>query len=148
VSAISPRDDGISLYQAAILERSRHPRFKQRLAGPGVLCGKCDNPLCGDLAAVELRLDRGGRIAEAGFSAEGCAILLASCDLMAETVLGLSPDRARDLGAAFGAMLAGGPDVAAPALLNFAPLRAYPARLRCATLPWQALTAALAEEQG
>jgi len=147
MSAAPAMDNGISLYQAVILERSRNPRFRRRLEGGGVLRAKCDNPLCGDQAAVELRLDSGGQIAEAGFSADGCAILLASSDLMAETVCGLPADQALAVGAAFEAMLAGGADVSAPLLMNFAPLRGHPARRRCATLPWQALATALAGEQ-
>ena len=135
-----------ALYQSVILERSRNPRYRRALSGAGVLHGKCTNPLCGDEVAVELRLDRGGQIAEAGFSGEGCAILLASADLMAETVRGLAPGRARELGAAFEAMLGGGPELAESSLMNFVPLRAYPARRRCAALPWQALAAALAGE--
>jgi len=147
MSAAAATDNDISLYQAVILERSRNPRFRHRLDGTGVLHAKCDNPLCGDEAAVELRLGPDGQILDAGFSAEGCAILLASCDLMAETVRGLSCDQARALGAGFEAMLGGGADVAAPTLMNFAPLRAHPARRRCATLPWQTLATALAGEQ-
>ena len=146
MSAAPVMDDEISLYQAVILDRSRSPRFRHRLAGDGVLHAQCANPLCGDQVAVELRLDPAGRIAEAGFSAEGCAILLASSDLMAETVRGLPADQVQSLGSAFEAMLGGGPDVREPALMNFAPLRGYPSRRRCATLPWQTLATALATE--
>ena len=127
-----------ALYQSVILERSRQPRFRRRLAGTPH-SAKCANPLCGDEVAVELTLDPGRRIAEVGFSGDGCAILLASSDLMAEAVTGLDADAARDLGDKFQAMLDGGSDVSDRALACFAPLRAYPARRRCATLAWEAL---------
>ena len=127
-----------SLYQSVILERSRQPRFRRRLTGVP-FAGKCANPLCGDEVAVELHFDHAQRISEVGFWGEGCAILLAASDLMAEAVTGLAADQACALGEAFDAMLGGGADVADRALACFGPLRAYPARRRCATLAWEAL---------
>jgi len=135
-----------SLYQSVILDRSRNPRFRRRLAGPALLHGKCTNPLCGDEAAIELRLDAGGQIDDIGFTAEGCAISLAACDLMAEAARGLAPAEALALGSAFESMLGGGPDITDSTLLCFAPLRGYPSRRRCGTLPWQALATALGSE--
>jgi nitrogen fixation NifU-like protein len=133
-----------TIYQSVILERSRSPRYRRPLAG-WANQGLCRNPLCGDEVTVELRCDGTGRIEEAGFVAEGCAIMLASADLMAESVMGLAADQARSLGSAFGAMLEGGAPVANRHLASFAPLRDYQARRQCATLPWQALGAALSK---
>ncbi len=133
--------DTEALYQSVILERSRQPRFRHKIAGASA-AAKCINPLCGDEVAVELRFDRDDRVAEVGFTGEGCAILLASSDLMAETVAGLDAARLPGLAASFEAMLAGGPETEDPALACFAPLRDYPARRRCATLAWEALAQA------
>ena len=138
------------LYQDLILERSRAPR-------PGALLecfdaeARGDNPMCGDRVHLQLRHDAAGRIAEAGFAARGCAISLASADLMADGVVGLDAAAARHLAARFTAMVRTG-DV--PDDPDFADLRAlvgvheYRSRLRCATLPWSALEAAIGGEGG
>ncbi len=127
-----------SLYQSVILKHSRAPRFRVEL-GQGAAACHCRNPLCGDDVTVQWRAGPAGAIAEIGFTAEGCAILIASSDLMAESVLGLDRDRALKKARAFRAMLDDGPEIAEPTLASFAALRDYPARKRCATLPWQAL---------
>ena len=132
------------LYQEVILERSRHPRHQHRL-DPFDGAAKGDNPMCGDRVEVRVRLD-GGRVAEAGFEARGCAISVASADLMAEAVAGRSPAEIRDVSDRFRAMVQTGlcPDCADMAALQpLAGVHEFKSRLKCATLPWDALLAAL-----
>ena len=143
-------DDVRDLYQEVILDHGRKPRHGQRLAAYD-LTGKGDNPMCGDRVEVFVKLAPDGTIAETGFEARGCAISVASADLMAETIQGRAKADTIALFAALRGMVTTGvcPDhdanLDAP-LERLAPLTGvheYPSRVKCATLPWHALTAAL-----
>lgn len=137
--------DTDTLYQELVLERGRVPHHGRLLE-----CFDAeahgDNPLCGDRLQLRLRRDGAGRIAEAGFHARGCAICIASADLMADSVIGLDGRQARALADRFGEMIRTG---AVPEDPGFGALRAlagvheYRSRMRCATLPWSALEAAI-----
>ena len=91
------------LYQEVILDRGRHPRHQHRLE-PFDGAAKGDNPMCGDRVEVRVRMD-GDRIAQAGFEARGCAISIASADLMAEAVTGHTGAAVHDLAERFRAMV-------------------------------------------
>lgn len=141
--------DTDSLYQELILERARAPRH-----GSLLTCFDAeatgDNPMCGDRLTLRLRHDAAGRIAAAGFAARGCAISVASADLMADAVQGLAPADARALAARFEAMVRTGevpPDDRFATLRALVGVHEYRARMRCATLPWSALEAALSAAQ-
>lgn len=143
-------DDLRDLYQEVVLDHGRNPRHGKRLE-PFDATAKGDNPMCGDRVQVWLRYGPGETIAATGFEARGCAISVASADLMAETVQNRSVTDARALFAAFREMARTGtcPDCG-PALADpldrLAPLSGvheYPSRVKCATLPWHALIAAL-----
>jgi nitrogen fixation NifU-like protein len=100
------------------------------------------NPVCGDEIVLQLRMD-GGRIAEAGFSGQGCAVSQASASMMTERLAGLSLDEAASLARRFTDLLRGEPSAAAdPALGDLRALAGVsrlPARVRCALLAWNAL---------
>ena len=140
-------DDLRDLYQEVILDHGRRPRHGKRLAEFDAHA-KGDNPMCGDRVEVFVRRD-GDRVAEAGFEARGCAISIASADLMAETVAGRSAADVRDLFARFREMAKSGRcpdcegDEAMERLQPLAGVSEYPSRVKCATLPWHALIAAL-----
>jgi nitrogen fixation NifU-like protein len=148
-------DAARDLYGDTILDRGRHPRHARRLDLFDA-DARAVNTLCGDRCHVFVRRAPDGRVADIGFEARGCAISVASADLMAESVRGLDATGARDLrkavellartgdpgdgGAAAGTANAGGaPDT----LRALAGLQAYPSRIKCAMLPWDALLAAL-----
>ena len=139
-------DDLRDLYQEVILDHGRRPRHGSRLAAYDA-SAKGDNPMCGDRVQVFVRHDDAGRIAEAGFEARGCAISVASADLMAETVAGRTDAEARELAGRFRDMArtgeAAGEDAAIERLRPLAGVHEYPSRVKCATLPWHALLAAL-----
>jgi len=139
-------DDLRDLYQEVILDHGRRPRHGSRLAAFDV-SAKGDNPMCGDRVQVFVRRDADGRVAEAGFEARGCAISIASADLMAEVIAGRSPDEVRVLADAFRNMARNGEapegDAAIERLRPLAGVHEYPSRVKCATLPWHALLAAL-----
>jgi nitrogen fixation NifU-like protein len=139
-------DDLRDLYQEVILDHGRHPRHGKRLETFDATA-KGDNPMCGDRVQVWLRYAPDGNIAETGFEARGCAISVASADLMAETVQGRSKTDTAALFARFREMARTGVCPSCdPAMERLAPLSGvheYPSRVKCATLPWHALVAAL-----
>jgi nitrogen fixation NifU-like protein len=139
-------DDLRDLYQEVILDHGRRPRHGSRLAAFDATA-QGNNPMCGDRVQVFVRHDAAGRIAETGFEARGCAISIASADLMAETVAGRTDAEARALAAQFRDMTrtgdATGGDAAIERLRPLAGVHEFPSRVKCATLPWHALLAAL-----
>ena len=146
--ALVRSDETDALYQDLILERSRAPRHGALLA-----CFDAEahgeNPMCGDRVHLQLRRDEAGRIAEAGFAARGCAISMASADLMAESVVGLDAAGARAIAERFTTMVRTGvvpDDDRFAALRALVGVHAYRSRLRCATLPWSALESAMGRE--
>jgi len=144
-------EDLRDLYQEVILDHGRRPRHGEKLA-----CfdaeARGNNPLCGDRIDLTVKYGPQGEIAKAGFAARGCAISIAAADLMAETVAGLSVTAAETLSRAFQTLARTGVPPAldpplAERLERLAPLAGvheFPSRVKCATLPWHALRAALA----
>lgn len=147
MSAAPTFEDMRDLYQEVILEHGRNPRHQRRL-DPYDGAAKGDNPMCGDRVEVRVRM-ADGRVGEAGFEARGCAISVASADLMAETIVGHSPEEVREFAEHFRTMVRTGecPDCGAvmDKLRPLAGVHEYKSRLKCATLPWDALLDALKE---
>ncbi len=142
-------DDLRDLYQEVILQHGRHPSHAGKPATYAATA-KGDNPMCGDRVQVFLSYDPAGRIVDPRFDARGCAISIASADLMAEAVAGLAPDEARRVFVRFRDMARTGecadPDETMELLRPLAGVHQYPSRVKCATLPWHALMAALEGE--
>jgi nitrogen fixation NifU-like protein len=142
-------EDLRDLYQEVILDHGRKPRHATRLDTFDATA-KGDNPMCGDRVQVWLKLDADS-IGQVGFEARGCAISVASADLMVETVQGRAKTDTKALFEAFRTMARTGtcPDCAAALaepmerLAPLAGVHEYPSRVKCATLPWHALIAAL-----
>ena len=133
-------------YQEVILDHGRRPRTVRVLADADRRT-EGYNPLCGDRLTLYLRLE-GDRIREATFQGSGCAISTASASLLTETVVGKRTAEAEEIFKAFHALLTGatGGDGATPSLGKldvFAGVGEFPARVKCATLPWHTLHAAL-----
>jgi nitrogen fixation NifU-like protein len=144
--------DLTELYQQVIVEHSRSPRNFRRLTNAN-RTAQGDNPLCGDHIDLFLRLD-GDRIAEIGFqdlgpSGRGGAISRASASLMTTAVEGQTTDDAERLFQGVHQMLTGAPaaggEAAVPLgkLVALSGVRQFPSRVKCATLSWHALRAAL-----
>jgi nitrogen fixation NifU-like protein len=134
------------LYRDVILDHNKRPRNFGTLEGtPARADGH--NPLCGDRLTVTLHLN-GDRIEDIRFEGKGCAISTASASLMTEAVKG--KDRAA-VSALFGQVhdLLTREDAAAPAELGklaaLSGVREFPARVKCASLCWHTLNAALAD---
>jgi len=137
------------LYQEIILDHSRHPRNAGAVDNPtGSAYG--NNPLCGDRITVTVSV-RDGRIADAKFDARGCAISVASASMMTELMKGKTVDEARALFDEFHDQLTGDDPPALDETSELSALmgvRDFPTRIKCATLPWYALTQALEGGEG
>ncbi len=133
-----------SLYQEIILDHYKRPRHRG-VAAEANREAEGYNPLCGDKVRVTLSV-RDGRIEDVAFDGEGCAISTASASLMSEALAGLEVEEARQLFERFHRLLTG--DAVADEeelgkLIALSGVREYPMRVKCATLAWHTLQAAL-----
>lgn len=136
------------LYQQVILDHNKHPRNFHAVE-PHSHQADGYNPLCGDKVHVALRTDPDGRIEDIGFQGEGCAISTASASIMTESLLGHTVEEARDMFERFQFLVTeddAQPDASFGKLGVLAGVRAYPMRVKCATLAWHTLQAALNDE--
>lgn len=139
------------LYQEVILDHSKHPRNFGHL-DPANREAKGHNPLCGDRLDVWAQVED-GRIKDVSFEGRGCAISMASASLMTDMLKGKTVEEARALFERFHAVVTGedeaGDDAAEEAeggldkLRVLAGVRDYPMRVKCATLAWHTMQAAL-----
>jgi nitrogen fixation NifU-like protein len=134
------------LYQELILDHHRRPRNQRPLACPS---GSAEghNPLCGDRVKVYYTV-ADGRIADVSFEGTGCAISQAAASLMTVTVKGMTPAEAEALFDRFHDLILGhevAPEVTESLgkLRAFAGVAGFPLRVKCASLPWHTLRAAL-----
>ena len=130
------------LYRGVILSHYRNPRNKDPIQNPDIEYNEY-NPVCGDQVVLQLKLSD-GRIGEAGFSGEGCAISQASASMLADSLLGKTLEEATELADIFTRMMNG----RAPSAHQIAQLgeleslqgvRKFPVRIKCALLAWTAL---------
>ena len=148
------------LYREVILDHSRKPRNYGALEGANRTADGF-NPLCGDRLRLFLRVED-GVVEQAAFTGEGCAISTASASLLTEALPGREEAKALELVEAFRRLASGegeaggdetgggetGGDETGGALGKlsvFSGVRDYPARVKCATLAWHTLRAALEE---
>lgn len=133
------------LYQEIIIDHNRAPRNYRKIDTP---THRADgfNPLCGDRLTVYLVLDADGVISDVSFEGAGCAISVASASLMTEQLKGKKVDEARAIFESFHRLVTeqnGLPEPSIGKLAALAGVREYPARVKCATLCWHAMNAAL-----
>lgn len=131
------------LYQTVILDHNRAPRNYRAMPGA---TREADgfNPLCGDKVHVWLKVTDDGRIEDVSFQGEGCAISKASSSIMTQTVKGKTVEEARSLFAEFHDVVMGkSAGEAHGKMAVFAGVSAFPMRVKCASLGWHALKAAL-----
>lgn len=133
------------LYQELILDHNKRPRNRRAIPCPPGHHAEGHNPLCGDRVTIYLTLD-GGRITDVSFEGKGCAISTASASLMTEALKGKTRAEAEELFARFHDLVTMGAPTEGDHLGKleaFAGVSAYPARVKCATLAWHTLKAAL-----
>jgi nitrogen fixation protein NifU and related proteins len=134
------------LYQQVILDHNKKPRNFRKLEAPSHTA-EGYNPLCGDHLTVYLDM-AGNQVRDVGFEGSGCAISKASASMMTQAVKGKSKEEAEDLFREFHSMVTGelNEELDENSLGNlkiFAGVREFPVRVKCATLPWHTLHAAL-----
>ncbi|HXI03061.1 MAG TPA: SUF system NifU family Fe-S cluster assembly protein [Candidatus Saccharimonadales bacterium] len=138
------------LYQQVILDHNRNPRNFREIEGAD-RHAEGYNPLCGDRLTVWLKVD-GDTIADVAFRGSGCAISKASASLMTSALKGKSVAEAREIFDLFHRMVTGeageGFDPEALGKLAvFSGVRDFPVRVKCASLAWHTLKAALSGSQ-
>ena len=132
------------LYQEMVLDHGRHPRnFRTMEDATAQSVGF--NPLCGDKLTLFLRYEN-DRVVDASFQGSGCAISTASASLLTETVQGKTQREVEELIARFLEMLTGSGAADAEKLgklMVLGGVREFPVRVKCATLSWRTLEAAM-----
>jgi len=134
------------LYQEVILEHNKNPRnFREIVDADQYADGK--NPLCGDALRVYVALD-GDTVTDVAFKGSGCAISKASASMMTQAVKGKTKTEAEAIFGEFHRMVTGDLDIETDEndlgkLKIFAGVLEFPARVKCASLSWHTLNAAL-----
>ena len=137
------------LYQETLLDHNKAPRNFHSMAD-ATHRAHGDNPLCGDKVDVFLKMD-GDLVADISFQGSGCAISTASASMLTAALKGRTRQEAFDIFRRFHGMVTGPPDQkpgtqeteALGKLVVFMGVREYPMRVKCATLSWHTMKAAL-----
>ena len=137
------------LYQQVILDHNKKPRNFRKVETANH-SAEGYNPLCGDHLTVYLDLEN-DLVKDVGFEGSGCAISKAAASMMTQAVKGKSKEHAENLFQQFHSMVTGELDTETEEnslgnLKIFAGVREFPVRVKCATLPWHTLHAALNKE--
>lgn len=137
------------LYQEVIIDHSKRPRNFRVLEGAD---RKAEgyNPLCGDRLVLYLKMD-GERIADVSFQGSGCAISTASASIMTSELKGKTKKEAEEMFEKFHQMVTGRPNGSWEEKLGklaaFSGVSQFPVRVKCASLCWHTLKAALEEKK-
>lgn len=132
------------LYQEIILDHYKHPRHFAKIAAGEAMVDE-ENPTCGDHIKLNAAV-ADGKLRDVKIECEGCAICTASSSMMAEKTLGMAVAEIRPLIQRFSDMMRGGaeiPDEELGDLVALKGVRKYPLRIKCCTMAWHALGAAL-----
>lgn len=131
------------LYRQVIMDHYQHPR-NQGILDEGAVSVNLRNPSCGDEITLQLLVDE-GKVKDVRFKGAGCSISMASASMMSEAIKGLSVDEAVALSQLFRDMMKG-QYVNMDKLGDLEALQGvskFPARIKCATLAWQAMERAV-----
>ncbi len=136
------------LYQQVILDHNKKPRNFRKIETP-THTAEGHNPLCGDQLTIYLDLEN-DQVKDVSFEGSGCAISKASASMMTQAVKGKSKQEVEELFKGFHTMVTGDEDVSDDALGNlkiFEGVREFPVRVKCATLSWHTLHAAMNQQK-
>ncbi len=141
-----------SLYSEQFMDHVAHPDYKYELEDATHVHDGV-NPSCGDELRLAIRLNDSGRIEEASYTGHGCAVSMASADMMSDLMIGKTPQEALALCDLFKGMITGSEkDEVRLAQLDEAALLKdvshMPARVKCAELAWRTLAEMLKDEGG
>lgn len=136
--------DVTNLYNAQFIDHVNHPDYNYELED-----ATCEhdgiNPSCGDELHIAVRLDGQGRIEEASYTGHGCAVSMASADIMSDLMIGKTKEEAIALCDLFGGMLTGAEQDKSKLAsqldeaMLLSDIRHMPARVKCAELSWRTL---------
>ncbi|WP_239615132.1 Fe-S cluster assembly sulfur transfer protein SufU [Cohnella mopanensis] len=136
------------LYRRVIMDHYKTPRNRGELE-EGSVTVNLNNPTCGDRISLQLQLEN-GIVRNVKFTGEGCSISMSSASMMTEAVMGKTSEEALKLADKFSALMKGEPvefedyeDVEALSGVN-----KFPARIKCATLAWNALRKGVEHGEG
>ncbi|WP_149095350.1 Fe-S cluster assembly sulfur transfer protein SufU [Paenibacillus terrae] len=135
------------LYRRVIMDHYKNPRNRGRFEDD-VVTVDLNNPTCGDRISLQLKT-KDGVVEDARFTGEGCSISMSSASMMTEAVKGKTIDQALDMANRFSSLMKG----EAAEFNDYEELEAlsgvnkFPARIKCATLAWNALRKGIDEEQ-
>lgn len=133
------------LYQELIIDHARFPQNRGSLAAPSHSAHQY-NPLCGDEVTLQLLVEN-GVIQDIAFEGQGCAISTAATSIMTTLIKGKTTEEAKALGQLFRDKITGNAEIEDLGELEaLVPIKEYPMRVKCATLPWHALLDALRSE--
>ncbi|ACT03230.1 Fe-S cluster assembly sulfur transfer protein SufU [Paenibacillus sp. JDR-2] len=135
------------LYRRVIMDHYKNPRNRGTLNTDAVTIN-LNNPTCGDRISLQLQVED-GKVIDAKFSGEGCSISLSSASMMTEAVKGKTYEEALGLAERFSGLMKGedvdfeeNEDIEALSGVN-----KFPARIKCATLAWNALRKGIEQKQ-
>ncbi|MGG1618915.1 Fe-S cluster assembly sulfur transfer protein SufU [Paenibacillus sp. NRS-1782] len=134
------------LYRRVIMDHYKNPRNRGRFEDDAVTVD-LNNPTCGDRISLQLKT-KDGVVEDARFTGEGCSISMSSASMMTEAVKGKTIDQALDMANRFSSLMKG----EAAEFDDYEELEAlsgvnkFPARIKCATLAWNALRKGIDEE--
>jgi len=132
------------LYQEIILDHFKHPRNAVKLSDEEALVDE-ENPTCGDRIKLTAAV-KDGEVTSVKYEAHGCAISTASASMMSEAATGRSISDVRAMVEEFTAMMRGEKEFSASDsddIVALEGVRRYPLRIKCATMPWHAISKAL-----
>ncbi|MEC0368864.1 Fe-S cluster assembly sulfur transfer protein SufU [Paenibacillus chibensis] len=135
------------LYRRVIMDHYKNPRNRGKFED-GTVTVDLNNPTCGDKISLQLKVED-GIVQDAKYTGEGCSISMSSASMMTEAVKGKSVEEAKELATRFSSLMQGEDvqfddyeDIEALSGVN-----KFPARIKCATLAWNALRKGIDEDQ-
>ena len=138
------------LYQEIILEHGKNPRNLRKTENFNK-DAKGNNPLCGDIVHVYLKLNDQRKVEDISFEGSGCAISMASASIMTDLIKGKSDNEAKEIIEDFLGMIKENPELKSnilkeddkTKLMCLSGVKQYPMRVKCATLSWHTLISAM-----
>ena len=138
------------LYQEIILEHGKNPRNLRKTKNFNK-DAKGNNPLCGDIVHVYLKLNEQRKVEDISFEGSGCAISMASASIMTDLIKGKSDNEAKEIIEDFLGMIKENPELKSnilkeddkTKLMCLSGVKQYPMRVKCATLSWHTLISAI-----
>ncbi|GIP27880.1 iron-sulfur cluster assembly scaffold protein NifU [Paenibacillus sp. J23TS9] len=135
------------LYRRVIMDHYKNPRNRGKFED-GTVTVDLNNPTCGDKISLQLKVDN-GIVQDAKYTGEGCSISMSSASMMTEAIKGKTVEEAQDMATRFSSLMQGEDvqfddyeDIEALSGVN-----KFPARIKCATLAWNALRKGIDEDQ-